>query len=281
MKRYLFLLSLLVILLSSGLFSQYYSINGTITHKGNALDSVLVTLSGGMYNSFITKANGYYSFLVPEGGDYTITPFKSGYTFNPTSAGVYNIQAPETRDFTTLIPNDSIRGVVTLKGSPLSGVTLSITGDTTLTDTSRANGSFSFLVQREGNYTITPSKDGFIFSPATRTFNEIFGTRVQNFEALDSAYLVTGKVTYENNPLADVDINYSGTKSGKVTTDTAGNYIFDVLLNSAIFIDDSVLNKNSLFEIRLIVGSIKSSSSSPEPLVMKPSILLKSGNLNT
>jgi hypothetical protein len=242
MKKYLFLLHLLIILLTSNLFTQQISTNtirGTITHIGRPLDSVTVELAGTVSNKTVTNSSGGYSFLVFSGGSYSITPSKSGYTFKPLSSIIYGISTDETRNFVTELPNDTIRGVVTLGGNPILGVTFSITGDTTLSDTSRSNGSFLFLVQRYGNYTITPkrtdtTKKSYIFVPPSQTFNEINGAKIQNFIAFDSAYLVTGKVTYKSNPLRGVEIRYTGTDTGRVTTDSLGNYMFGVLLNANI-----------------------------------------------
>lgn len=77
----------------------------------------------------------------------------------------------------------SISGRVTSSlGSPLAGVTMTLTGaanDTTLTD---GNGNYSFPNLANGSYTVTPSLAGFAFTPASRSVT-ISGANVtgQNF----------------------------------------------------------------------------------------------------
>ncbi|MEM1319390.1 MAG: carboxypeptidase regulatory-like domain-containing protein [Bacteroidota bacterium] len=53
------------------------SISGTITDPaGVPMPNVTVYLGGDLIDSVSTNTNGFYSFEVPVGGDYTITPFK-------------------------------------------------------------------------------------------------------------------------------------------------------------------------------------------------------------
>lgn len=60
-----------------------YSISGTITSAGSALQGVTVTL--GSSTTTTTDASGNYSFTGLTNGDYTITPSKADYTFIPTN----------------------------------------------------------------------------------------------------------------------------------------------------------------------------------------------------
>jgi hypothetical protein len=65
--------------------AQNYTISGQVVVGGCPLPGVTVALSGGQSNSTQTNANGNYSFTVPGGANYTVTPSPGTYTFNPAS----------------------------------------------------------------------------------------------------------------------------------------------------------------------------------------------------
>jgi hypothetical protein len=61
-----------------------YSISGTVT--GEVQSDVKLTLSGGASGTVMTSSDGTYSFanVLGEGTTYMVTPYRSGYTFDPT-----------------------------------------------------------------------------------------------------------------------------------------------------------------------------------------------------
>lgn len=65
---------------------------------------------------------------------------------------------------TPVVQTYNISGSVTNGGSVLSGVTFTISGGSATSD---ASGNYVIAVLTNGSYTITPSKNGFTFSPAT------------------------------------------------------------------------------------------------------------------
>ncbi|MFC1650750.1 SUMF1/EgtB/PvdO family nonheme iron enzyme [Candidatus Latescibacterota bacterium] len=73
-----------------------YTISGTVS----SADGVTVTLSGDTSGSQLVDDGGSYSFTVEQGGNYTITPSKIGYTFTPVSQTFSNVSANQTQDFT-------------------------------------------------------------------------------------------------------------------------------------------------------------------------------------
>ncbi len=77
-----------------------YTISGFITYLGSGLSGVLVSLTGTSSASVTTDTTGAYSFNVDFGGTYTVTPTKSGYSFNPISRTFSNVQGNETQNFT-------------------------------------------------------------------------------------------------------------------------------------------------------------------------------------
>jgi len=63
---------------------QTYTISGTVSQ----LEGVLMTLSGDATGTTTTNASGNYSFGNLTNGNYTITPTKDGYRFEPASRNV-------------------------------------------------------------------------------------------------------------------------------------------------------------------------------------------------
>jgi len=63
-----------------------YSISGTVTLSGTALEGVTMTGTG--LTPTTTDSNGNYTFPGVQNGSYTITPSKTGYTFTPSNRTV-------------------------------------------------------------------------------------------------------------------------------------------------------------------------------------------------
>src|SRR5512134_3407454 len=62
-----------------------YIISGQVTSNGPGLSGVNMTLSGASSATTTTDNTGNYTFAL-DNGSYTITPSKTGFTFNPTSS---------------------------------------------------------------------------------------------------------------------------------------------------------------------------------------------------
>jgi endonuclease G len=83
-----------------------FQISGVVRSRGGAgLSGVTVTLASGdtALANAVTDANGNYSFPnVQAGGDYTVTPSSTSFTFSPASASFNALAANQTADFTGL-----------------------------------------------------------------------------------------------------------------------------------------------------------------------------------
>ena len=196
---------------------DYYSISGSISYNSSAFSDV--TVNGGALGNQSTAIDGSYSYSnIIEQTSYMITPSKAGYCFTPASA-VGTLTGNATHSFSAF-QCYVISGIVTEGYSPLSGV--SMDGGAlgyALTDSS---GNYWFNRAPAGaSYTITPSKTGYSFSPASRS-----GTANMDKSASFSAiHTLSGRVaTSSNAPVAGVSVYWGlyGTK----TTDASGNYSF-------------------------------------------------------
>ena len=130
----------------------------------------------------------------------------------------------------------AISGVV--GGDVASGVTVSLTGASTASTTTDGTGNYGFAGLADGNYTLTPSKGGYTFSPASFAVT-VGGADVtgKNFAATStgppppSKYAVSGAVT---GAITDgVLVTLSGSASATATTAGGGLYSFPGLSNGS------------------------------------------------
>ncbi len=123
----------------------------------------------------------------------------------------------------------NLSGQVTFNSSGLGGVTLTLSGSLSSVTSTDSNGNYSFAVQAGGSYTVTPSLNGFSFTPPAATFNNLSSDQTANFVATQMVATVTisGQVTLNGNGLPGVTMTPSWQQT-PVTTDSSGNYTFTV-----------------------------------------------------
>jgi hypothetical protein len=130
----------------------------------------------------------------------------------------------------TPLPPYTISGRVTSEGATLGGVLIKLGGNEQRTVTTDANGLYAFTLNSVGDYTITPSKSFYTFSPAGKTFSPLSGNRTVNFEATQMRFTIRGKIKDDTGQfLSGVPVTLNSTTT--VVTDSAGSYSFTGLLN--------------------------------------------------
>ncbi len=182
------------------------------TISGNAgVAVVTINYTGGTTTSGST---GDYSFKVPEGWSGTVTPSKSGYTFLPASRSYENVTSDRPdQDYGATVIMYSISG-----NAGLAEATISYTGGST---TTASDGTYSFAVQHGWSGTVTPSKAGYLFSPGSRSYQNVTGDRNgQDYSASPVAYTISG-----NAGVGQATINYNGAIA---TSGIDGSYSFMV-----------------------------------------------------
>jgi hypothetical protein len=97
-----------VFVILSGIGSCKNSIRGKV--KGDAVQGVVMELSGDASLSTKTSVNGKYKFKGLVKGGYTITPGKEGYLFFPRSRSVLVDEDKAGIDFASGAAMDSISG---------------------------------------------------------------------------------------------------------------------------------------------------------------------------
>jgi Calx-beta domain-containing protein/beta-propeller repeat-containing protein/carboxypeptidase family protein len=174
-----------------------YLISGQVIDAGSApVSGAEVTLNDGTsLSAVVTESDGSYQFSrLREGGNFTVSAAKPHFTMAPTSQNFNNLTGNQIVNFVataTAGPFYTISGQVTINGAGLSGVTVALNGSQSGLRTTDNNGNYSFTVGGGGNYTVTPSSFGFIFTPANQTFNNLGANQSAGFAATRQNFVVT------------------------------------------------------------------------------------------
>lgn len=181
-----------------------------------------------VYVDGVTKVStsdgaGNYSISVPNGWSGTITPAKAGFTFTPTNRTYTNVTSDQ--------PNQNYAAQATVYkisgNAGASGVTLSYTDGTPKTATSLADGSYELFVSANWSGTVIPSKTGFNFSPASRTYTNVNTSIIsQNYTLTPVTFIISGNVGTPGAVLS-----YFDGVSKQVISDASGNYSLAVSYN--------------------------------------------------
>ncbi len=155
-----------------------FALSGNISGTGGV--STTVNLSGGRTASTTTDASGNYTFTGLLNGSYTVTPVRALYTFTPSnrSVSVNGSDVTGVNFTSTTVPTFNLSG--TISGTGGNGAAVALTGTSTANTTADASGAYTFSGLINGNYTVTPSKTGFVFSPSNQavTINGVDQTAV-------------------------------------------------------------------------------------------------------
>ena len=143
-----------------------YSAAGRITDAGGAPMSGLAVCTQDN-QCVMTDETGAYVFADLITGSYIFTPTSPLHAFSPTSWAVPLPPDGVGLDFTATLRHYAVSGRVVdyPTGRPIPGVALSAAGLTTQTG---SDGTYSLSGLPAGEYTLTPDKTGWVFSPASR-----------------------------------------------------------------------------------------------------------------
>ncbi|MCP4219014.1 MAG: BACON domain-containing protein [bacterium] len=203
--------------------SGQFTISGTVFDADDqGLAGVTIAVSG--ESPITTSAGGTYSFAVNGGWVGTITPSLTGSTFTPTSRTVGPVGVNYDRqDFNMDTTLHTISGTILYEGSVgLADVTLTLsTGGSTVT---ASDGTYGIDVTDGWSGTITPSRSGFSFAPASLTYTVITAdNNGQDYTAYIpvTVYTISGIIEERGASIANVVLNGL---PGNPTTDSSGYY---------------------------------------------------------
>jgi len=170
---------------------------------------------GTSLTSVTTESDGSYQFSrLRAGGNYTVTATLVHFTLTPSSQTFSNLSSDQVLDFSALTSDSNfqfISGQITENGVPLPGVTMTLSGSQPGLRTTDSNGNYSFQLIFGGDYTVTPTLNGFTFGPASQTFNQLNADQTANFTANRQSFVVTNANNHGAGSLRDAIINANAT----------------------------------------------------------------------
>ncbi|MGB7925497.1 MAG: M12 family metallo-peptidase [Pyrinomonadaceae bacterium] len=185
------------------------------TARSNVAWITITTATGGTGSGAISYTVAANTSTATRTGTMTI----AGQTFTVTQVGT------PTSAFT-------ISGKITVgtTATGLAGVTVKLTGTRALTRTTDARGAFSFTGLPTGNYRVTPTKLGYLFTPANRVYNALSANQTTaNFTATARTFTITAKATSGGLGLAGVTMRLTGSRTLTCTTAINGTCLFSNL----------------------------------------------------
>jgi hypothetical protein len=203
---------------------QTFTVSGRVVDGSGAAVSG-VTL-GGLPGNPVTNATGDYTATVSYGFGGTATPSKAGYTFNPASRTYSNVTANQSNQgYTGTLQTFAISGhVVDGSGNALSGVTISGLPGNPQTN---ASGDYSATVSYGFSGTATPSKAGYTFAPASRTYSNVTANQAsQGYTATLQTFTISGRIV-DGSGAAVSGVTLGGLP-GNPVTNASGDYIATV-----------------------------------------------------
>lgn len=241
---------------NSGVYTIDPSLKRVISGKisdavNNPLADVTVTLTGDTTVTTTTDADGNYFFRNLPNGNYTITPSKANYIFNPVS--YINVSTDNTlsvggKNFTAnvVIVSGDVTDVVLPPGTPTSLADVAITATPTdpalpsIAATTGADGSYSLALLNGVSYVINFSKTGYAPVDYSLTPDSL-NTTLETVRMLHDPAQTTGNGTASGRIVNAFDgsaapgltmnlrngMNFStGPVIATATTDATGSYIF-------------------------------------------------------
>jgi Domain of unknown function (DUF4082)/Bacterial Ig domain/Carboxypeptidase regulatory-like domain len=211
--------------------ARAFTLSGTISGAGG--NGATVTLTGSATATTTANSSGAYTFSSLVAGSYTVTPSKSGYTFTPTNRAVTITTANVTANFTSAVQVFTISG--TISGTGGNGATVKLTGASTATVTASTSGAYSFTGLAAGSYTVTPSKTGFLFTPASQNVTLTNANATANFAT--QTFTVSGTISGVGGNGATVRL--TGAATATVTASASGAYSFTGLAGGSYTVTPS------------------------------------------
>jgi protocatechuate 3,4-dioxygenase beta subunit len=131
----------------------------------------------------------------------------------------------------TPAPPYIIRGQVTEGGKGLGGTVMTLSGSVNDQVTTDSNGFYSFTVNDVGDYTVTPSKASYDFTPASFVFSHLTHSQTGiSHTARRQTFTISGQVTDEENMgldnIAVALVNATNGDTSTLSTSSGGSFSF-------------------------------------------------------
>ena len=145
------------------------TISGVVRAGAAPLANAAVSLNGAGSALTSTAANGSYSFTGLSSGSYLVHVQHAGHSMSPSGAWVDLSASTSNVDFRLTPASTRFDLTGTISGTGAAGVRMTLSGDNVGNALSLPSGDWSIPNLIIGDYTLTPTKDGYHFSPPSRT----------------------------------------------------------------------------------------------------------------
>jgi hypothetical protein len=194
-------------------------------------------LSGAATATTTANTSGQYSFPGLSNGNYSVSASKTGYVMTPASLAVTVNSANASANFSSAVLTSTLSG--TISGAGGSGATVNLTGAKTASATANTSGQYSFTGLTNGSYTVTPTKSGYVMTPASQTVTINNANATANFSSAVQTFTLSGIISGSGGSGATVKL--TGAKSATVTANSSGQFSFTGLLNGSYTVTPSKL----------------------------------------
>ncbi|HET6974899.1 MAG TPA: SBBP repeat-containing protein [Pyrinomonadaceae bacterium] len=221
-----------------------------INAAGNSL--VYSTLIGGALSpdNFSNVNAQALAIALDSSGNAYVTGLTSSPAF-PVTPNAYQpfIRGSFDVFISKLVNSYIISGHVMNGGSPVSGAEIVLSDGSSLTSVmTESDGSYQFSRLREGgSFTVTASKPHFSIAPPSQSVNNLNGDQVFDFSATPTNapfHFISGQITENGGPLPGVPVTLSGSQPALRTTDSSGNYAFELADGGNYTVTPSIVGFN-------------------------------------
>lgn len=224
---------------------------------------VIIQLTGGVNRLDTTDIGGSYLFTgLLATNEYRIKPLKPYYTFTPESLVIQHLIMDSLHNhFTAVQQKNHIIGVVRNSvGQGIPAALIQLSGDAAIWDTTDAAGLFDFAGLPAGqNYTITPSKSLYSFSPVSQTITRLIRDTSLVFTGQLNPFILTGVIrTSTGSAIPNAIVHLTGDINRLDTTDQNGAYGFTNLSAYSHLIVRPIKNFHTFLPDSQIISSLES-----------------------
>ncbi|MDH4101589.1 MAG: carboxypeptidase regulatory-like domain-containing protein, partial [Nitrospirota bacterium] len=214
--------------------SSGFKITGRIKYGAEGLYGAQVDLTGDISAKALTNSSGEFSFDGLPNGRYTLTPSKTGFTFNALNA----VATVDNADISSMIfvasayeeTGHSLSGSITSDNAPLTGVSIKLGGAASAVLNNNIDATAGYAIEglADGTYSLTPSKPGYVFFPASVAVfvkgRDISGIDFAGAPVSTPTYKLSGRVSFGSVGLNGAIIRLRGPVNGATVTDRGGNF---------------------------------------------------------
>ncbi len=161
---------------------------------GTAAADVILKFSN--IGAAISDALGSYAQLVPRGWTGSVTPVRTGLTFQPALRSYTSVTLPKiAQNYIAAVVQPLVSGrIANAKGTGIAEVVITFAGSGVPSATVKTDvqGFYSIRLTTGWSGVATPAKSGYFFTPATRTYSMLSSDQLeQNYSAVSVSEMNT------------------------------------------------------------------------------------------